>query len=83
MGYLDQLRELCSKMQETSQTKEEIDTSVQLKNIVDGLEAEEAQTLKNYNDKNHLRAVIEADPLTPTRKVSHLKQTGKARKFAK
>lgn len=50
MGYLDQLRELCSKMQETSQTKEEIDTSVQLKNIVDGLEAEEAQTLKNYNE---------------------------------
>ena len=28
MGYLDQLRELCSKMQETSQTKEEIDTVI-------------------------------------------------------
>lgn len=50
MGYLDKLKELCAKMQETSQTKDEIDTSAQLSNIVEGLEAEEAQTLKNYNE---------------------------------
>lgn len=50
MGYLEELKKLCSKMQETSQTKEEIDTSAQLSNIVDGLEAEEAQTLKNMNE---------------------------------
>ena len=50
MGYLDELKKLCAKMQETSNTKEEIDTSAQLSNIVDGLEAEEAQTLNTMNE---------------------------------
>ncbi len=50
MSYLDKLKELCSKMQEVSNTKEEIDRSAELSNIVEGLEAEEAQTLKNYNE---------------------------------
>ena len=49
----------------------------------ESLEDEEHSGRPLEVDNNQLRAVIEADPLTPTRKVSHLKQTGKVRKFAK
>lgn len=50
MSYLEKLKEICAKMQESSETKEQIDQSAQLSNIIEGLEAEEAQTLKNYNE---------------------------------
>lgn len=50
MGYLDKLKEICSKMQETSQTKDEIDRVAEIQTVITGLEAEEAQTLKNYTE---------------------------------
>ena len=50
MGYLDKLKELCAQYTETANTKEELDFSVNLKNTIDGLEAEEAQILKNQDE---------------------------------
>lgn len=50
MTYLEQLKQLCSEMQEISNTKEEIDRSARLGNIIEGLEQEENQTLKNYDE---------------------------------
>lgn len=50
MTYLEQLKQLCSEMQEISNTKEEIDRSARLGNIIEGLEQEESQTLKNYDE---------------------------------
>ena len=50
MSYLEDLKKLCSEMQEVSNTKDEIDTTAKLSNIIEGLEAEQDQNLRQYNE---------------------------------
>lgn len=50
MGYLNKLKELCAQYTENANTKEELDFSVNLQNTINGLEQEESQTLKNYDE---------------------------------
>lgn len=50
MGFLDELKKICADFTETANTKEELDFSVKLTNTINGLEAEEAQTLKQYDE---------------------------------
>lgn len=79
MTYLEQLKQLCSEMQEISNTKEEIDRSARLGNIIEGLEQEENQTLKNYDElkASYKEAILHnsygdkkpTDPVTNTTSV--------------
>jgi len=50
MSYLEDLKKLCANMEEVSQSKEEIERAASMKNIINGLEEEEAQRLKNFDE---------------------------------
>lgn len=50
MGYLDKLKEICSKMTEVASDKAQIDRCAELSVTIDKLEEEQTQMLKSYDE---------------------------------